>query len=124
MEKIKVNGKEYPVAMTVQAFIDISELCPGGDIQRMQELASMPTNKSMKITAGIIAALSKAAENKQHFEDPEYKPDPIKIEGIMALSIQEYTKIMEETFRVIGKEMTKQTVELEPPKKNGEEGKK
>lgn len=124
MKTVKLYGHEYPLEMTVQAFADISDLCPGKDIQRMQEIAAMPTGESMIITAKILAAMSRAAENKHHFENPEYTPNPITVEAITVLPVIEYTEVMKTVFEALGESMSSQTIELEPTKKNEETGEK
>ena len=120
MKTVRLHGHEYPLEMTVQAFADISDLCPGKDIQRMQEIASMPTGESMILTAKILAAMSSAAENKLHFEDSAYIPNPITVEAVTVLPVTEYTEVMKMVFETLGECMSDQTVELEAPKKNSE----
>ena len=84
----------------------------------------MPTGESMILTAKILVAMSSAAENKRHFEDSEYMPNPITVEAVTVLPVTEYTEVMKTVFGALGESMSGQTVELEVPKKNGETDRK
>lgn len=84
----------------------------------------MPTGESMILTAKILVAMSSAAENKRHFEDSAYMPNPITVEAVTVLPVTEYTEVMKTVFEALGESMSGQTVELEVPKKNGETDRK
>ena len=119
---ITVRGKSYPVAMTVQAFAEIGDLCPGKDIQRLGELSSMPTGESMIIISKMAAAMSRAAENKRRFEEPGYKPDPLQIDAILTLSMEEYQEVASGLIKAMTAGLAGRTVEVsrqEVKKKRG-----
>ena len=81
MVSITVGGKEYPLALTVQAFSDISDLCPGKDFDRINEINQLPTGELAKVSIKILAALSNGAEEQRAFGDPAYEKQPLKKKG-------------------------------------------
>ncbi len=115
-----VRGKEYPVAMTVQAFAEISDLCPGKDISRMDEISRMPAGEGIVLVAKMAVAMSRAAENKRKYEDPEYTPNPLTLEAITTLEFADYTKVAESIYGALTAGMGGQTVEVAEQKKTKE----
>lgn len=123
MNSVIVHGKEYPLALTVQAFAEISDACPGKDIQRMTEISSMPTSESMLMVAKIAVAMSRAAENVKKFDNPKYQPHPLTMDAVITLSIPEYQKVMEPVITALKEQMGGQTVAVakaKGQKKTGE----
>jgi hypothetical protein len=102
--------------MTVQAFAEIGDLCPGKDIQRLGELSSMPTGESMIIISKMAAAMSRAAENKRRFEEPGYKPDPLQIDAILTLSMEEYQEVASGLIKAMTAGLAGRTVEVKSPR--------
>lgn len=112
VNSITVRGKEYPLMLTVQAFAEIGEACPGRDIQRLDEIAAMPIGDGMLLTAKIAVAMSKAAESRRKYEDPGYTPDPLTLDSIVTLSMPEYRDIMVPVVNVLKEQMGEQTVRV------------
>ncbi len=113
---ITVRGKEYPLALTVQAFAEIGDACPGRDIGRLEEIAAMPVGESMLLTAKIAVAMSRAAENKRRFEEPGYQPDPLTLDGLVTLTMTEFQAVMLPVVGALKEQMGGQTVEAAAPK--------
>ena len=113
---VTVRGKEDRLALTVQAFADIGEACPGRDIQRLDEIAAMPIGDSMLLTAKIAVAMSRAAENKRKYEEPGYTPDPLTLDSIITLSMSEYQGIMIPVVNALKEQMGGQTVRVDAAK--------
>lgn len=109
--ELVVDGKKYPLEMTVEAFLDISELCPEGNFSRLKDLKDLPQRERIETSAKILAALSRGAENSRAVKDPQYKPNPITATQIMALPLEEFMKIYSGMFDIIGKCSGKPTVE-------------
>ena len=82
MVSITVGGKEYPLALTVQAFSDISDLCPGKDFDRINEINQLPTGELAKVSIKILAALSNGAEEQRAFSDPAYEKQPLNTKDV------------------------------------------
>lgn len=91
--RLNVGGKEYPLEMTVEAFLDISDLCPDGDFSRLNDVQDYPTRQRIEISAKMLAALSRGAENSHAVQDPAYKPDPLTASQLLALPLEEFLKI-------------------------------
>lgn len=117
MNKVTIRGKEYPLALTVQAFSDISDLCPGREISRLSEIETLPTAESMLLMAKMLVIMSNAAEDKLQFENAEHVPNPITLRAITTLSMPEYSKAIHDAQTILIKEMSAQTVEVETKKK-------
>ena len=70
MIEIEVRGEKKPLELTVQGYADVSALCPGGTMENIEEMAKKPLPEYTMFCLKVIAALSKAAEDKQAFEQP------------------------------------------------------
>ena len=113
---VTVRGKEYPLALTVQAFAEIGDACPGRDIARLDDIAGMPLGESMVLTAKIAAVMSRAAENKRKFEEPGYQPSPLTLDALLTLPMAEFQGVMLPVVEALKGQLGGQTVEVAPPK--------
>ena len=112
MVSIIVGGKEYPLALTVQAFSDISDLCPGKDFDRINEI------NLAKVSIKILAALSNGAEEQRAFGDPAYEKQPLNTKELLNMPVNEYLSLCQGgILAIIAKAMGGETVEVEPAKK-------
>lgn len=116
-KSITVRGKEYPLEMTVQAFCDIADLCPGKSIERIDEISKLPISQSMVIMARIAACMSRGAEESRRFDEPGYEPHPLAAEEILTLPVAEYKNIAGEITQAMKAGFGGQTVEVKPEKK-------
>ena len=113
-----INERERGFLLTIGASVEISELCPQGDLSRLSEVFDQPYAKQVTATAKMISAMSRAYESAKHFEDPSYEPVPLTVNEILALdpgTFQELTA--EATRKFIADQKT--TVEVEESKKKG-----
>ncbi len=117
MNKVTIRDRDYPLALTVQAFSDISDLCPGREISRLSEIETLPTAESMLLMTKMLVIMSNAAEDKLKFENEEYVSSPVTLQAITTLSMPEYGKVIHDAQSILIKEMSAQTVEVETKKK-------
>lgn len=117
MQKITVQGMEYDLDLTVGSFAEISEICPGGDFSRIDELFKLPAGKEMIVSAKMLAALSKGAEERKCFEDPSYSPRPLTYQVLVNLPLLEYNPIHAQLASIISGCLSEQKVTTETSKK-------
>ena len=55
---MNINGKEVHFKATIGAVIEIAEMCPGGDVNRVQELVKGMNAQSLKMSVKLISILS------------------------------------------------------------------
>lgn len=109
--ELDVGGKKYPLEMTVEAYLDICELCPEGNFSRLRDINDFPQRERIEISAKMLEALSRGAENSRAVREPGYQPSPITATQVLALPLEEFFKIYSGMFEIIGKASGKPTVE-------------
>lgn len=57
-KEMNINGKEIRFKATIGAVIQIAEMCPGGDVNRVQELVKGMNAQSLKMSVKLISILS------------------------------------------------------------------
>ena len=110
-----INGKERGFLLTIGASAEISELCPQGDLSRLGEVFNQSYAKQIRITARLIAAMSRGYENQKHYEDPSYEPDALTVDEIMTLDTQMFQELTHEVMQKFGSDQ-QPTVETEAKK--------
>ena len=110
-----INGKERGFLLTIGASAEISELCPQGDLSRLGEVFNQSYAKQIRITARLIAAMSRGYENQKHYEDPSYEPDSLTVDEIMTLDTQTFQELTHEVMQKFGADQ-QPTVETEAKK--------
>ena len=105
--ELMVDGKKYPLEMTVEAYLDICELCPEGNFSRLRDINDLPQRERIEISAKMLEALSRGAENSRAVREP----NPITATQVLALPLEEFFKIYSGMFEIIGKASGKPTVE-------------
>lgn len=113
---MQVHGREVGFRFTVGASAKISDLCPDGDISRLGEVLEGGYGKVARDSAAIIAALSEGHEQARSFEEPGYKPQPLTVEEVMTLRMNEFSRLQQAALAA-WTEDSKPTVEVEPEKK-------
>ena len=114
--------EEIKFARTVAADIELAKLCPGNNIANIKKLIVGPdTPTVMQNIMKVIVILSEAYENKRHFQDPDYEPNPVTIEELMYFTEDDLTRLSNEAFVAFNEE-GQPTVEAES-KKNTEKAK-
>jgi hypothetical protein len=110
-----INGKERGFLLTIGASAEISELCPQGDLSRLGEVFNQSYAKQIRITARLIAAMSRGYENQKHYEDPSYEPDALTVDEIMTLDTATFQELTHEVMQKFGSDQ-QPTVETEAKK--------
>ena len=114
-----VHGKERSFLLTVQASVEIAEMCPGGDLARVREALEGPQTKSLRFIAKFIAALSRGYESNRKYEEPGYEPDPLTVDEILSLPFTEVMAVEKEALRSFYGS-TKTEIEVEDSSKKAE----
>lgn len=109
--ELVIDGKKYPLEMTVEAYLDISELCPEGNFSRLRDVNDLPQRERIETSAKMLAALSRGAENSRAVREPGYQPNPITATQVLALPLEQFLKIYSSMFDIIRKSSGKPTVE-------------
>lgn len=94
MIEIEVRGEKRPLELTVQGYADVCALCPGGTMETIEEMAKKPLAEYAMFCLQVIAALSRAAEEKQAFEQPGYTPRPLTMAELTTLTMGEVRKFV------------------------------
>lgn len=89
-----INGREIGFRRTVGASCKIAKRCPNGDIARLGEIMTGDFADSMENMAILAAALSEGYENAKKFSDPSYVPNPLTVDEIMLLDIDEFSALI------------------------------
>lgn len=112
-----IFGKERGFRFTVGASVEIAEMCPDGDLTKIEKFLSGKYGRVTRNGAKLIIELNKAYEMQRSFEDETYKPEPLTMAQLMALSAEQFTALMSEAMAAF-EAGRKTTVEVEPSKKN------
>lgn len=114
-----VHGKERSFLMTVQASVEIAEMCPDQDLTRIAEAFDQPTAKSIRFIAKFIAALSRGYENNRKYEEPGHEPDPLTVDEILSMPLTDIKALESEAFAAYFGS-TKREIEVKESSKKGE----
>ena len=110
-----INGKERGFLLTIGASAEISELCPQGDLSLGEVFNQTNYAKQIRVTAKLIAAMSRGFENQKHYEDPDYEPDPLTVDEILTLDTNTFQELTHEVMQKFGADQ-QPTVETEAKK--------
>ena len=109
--------EEIKFARTVAADIELAKLCPNNNIALLNKLIIGPdTPTVMQNIMKIIVILSEAYENKRHFQDPDYEPDPVTIDELLYYT-EDDLMMLSNIALASFQEEGKTSVEAEPKKK-------
>ena len=114
-----IHGKERGLLLTVGASVEISKLCPGGDMKLLGEVLSSSGNYQTNVDAiaRIVIEMNKGYECSRKFEEPGYEPDVITEEELYSLPPRIFKQLQDEAVTAF-RSGTAATVEVEPSKKN------
>lgn len=114
-----IHGKERGLLLTVGASVGIAELCPNGDMSRLGEVLSAENayGDQVKTISKIIIEMNRGFEMSKKFSEPDYIPEIITEEELLALPPKVFGEFQKEALAAF-KGDTKTTVEVEPSKKN------
>lgn len=109
---MKVYGREINFLRTVEATIKIADLCPEADMENIGKLFDGTYQVSQTTSASFMAILSEGFENHKAFEEPDYKPNPLRKEEALSLSTEDFNELFGEAVAAFMGE--KPTVEADP----------
>ena len=113
---MNIFGEEYGFLLTVGASAEIADLCPDGDLNRMNELLSGKMSKTIDFTASFIAAMAKGYDQARMYEGHSITHKPLTAEMVKALPSEEFANVQKAALAAFRGD-TKTTVEVEPSKK-------
>lgn len=116
-----IHGREITFKRTVLANCEIADLCPNGDIEKIDKVINTKYAESQRAAAAIMAALSKGAEMARKYEEPGYTMRPLTAEEAMLLDNDEFNSLFTEAWNVFTGD-AEVTVEAEAPKVKNAEG--
>lgn len=115
---MEIHGREIKFRRTVLANCEIAEVCPDGDINKIDGLLHAKYATAQKAAATIMSALSKGYEMEQKFNDPSYEMHPLTVDEVLLLDNDEFNALFVEALNVWADD-GKVTVEAEEPKQKG-----
>jgi hypothetical protein len=98
---MEIRGKEVGMLMTIGAYVQISKLCPNGDLKRLSDMFGDNYATNVENIVGIIVALnggfvaSEALEGRKAFRLTE--------EMVLALSPDEFASLQNMALATITK---------------------
>jgi hypothetical protein len=122
MEEKKIfDLGEYQFERTVWANMQLSKLCPGGNIGRFTEvLEDEDTSKQLNTMIEVALILNQAAERKAAFLDPSHEKKLLDRELLLCLDENTLSDVCLQALGIF-KEDGKITVDAEPKKEEVEE---
>lgn len=118
---MEIRGKEVGMLMTIGAYVQISKLCPNGDLKRLSDMFGDNYATNVENIVGIIVALnggyvaSEALEGRKAFRLTE--------DMVLALSPEEFSSLQNMALATITKG-AKGEVEVTKTEKKDEAGEK
>lgn len=116
---MNINGREIKFLRSVGATMDIADLCPNGDISKIQSLFTGKFRDAQINTAKFIIALNNGYENAKKYEDENYIPNPLKLEELINMPHEIFNDLLTEATEEFSK--IDRTVETEDTGKKTKE---
>ena len=113
---MKIYGEEYGFMLTVGASAAIADLCPDGDLNRMNEVLSGRLSKTIDFTASFIAAMAKGFDDAKRYAGEEVTHRPLTADMVLALQKDEFKDVQAAAIAAFRGD-TETTVEVAPSKK-------
>lgn len=117
---MNINGVNYGLKMTVGAEVEISRICPNGDISRLGEAVTGAFDETVDAIAHIIVAMSNGYEKQKAYRDRTYTANPVTFDEVRnyieVLEQDEFAQMQEE-LKVAMDEGMKPSIDAEPVKK-------
>lgn len=113
---MNIFGEEYGFSLTVGASAAIADLCPDGDLNRMNEVLSGRLSNTINFTASFIAAMAKGFDDARRYAGEEVTHKPLTADMVLALPGDVFGEVQNAALAAF-REDTKTTVEVEPSKK-------
>lgn len=115
---MEIYGKHYGFAFTIRAQQRIAEMCPGQDLNRLNEVFGdgTATVSNMENAAKLCVILSEGYEARACFEDLDHKYAPLTMDIVMSLDIEEFKQLQLEAQSCYKQDRAPK-VDVEPQKK-------
>lgn len=114
---MEINGKERNFKLTVGAAAEISELCPEGDLDRLQEvLEGASFAKTTRTMAKVVVALNRGYSDS--IDARNEKADVLTVREVLALEVPDFKALVEEAMSSFRQDK-KGEVEITPKKNEG-----
>lgn len=113
---MNIFGNEYGFMLTVGASAEIADLCPEGDLKRINEVLQGKFSETINFTAAFIVAMAKGFDDAQRYAGKEVTHPPLTAEMVKALPSDVFKAVQSAAISSFRGD-TKTTVEVEPSKK-------
>ena len=114
---MEIFGEEYGFKLTIGASAAIAELCPEGDLARIEEvLDGKRVAKVINFTASFIEALAKGFDDARRYAGEEVTHRPLTADMVKALPGDVFKEVQSAALASFRGD-TEPTVEVEPSKK-------
>lgn len=118
-----IFGEEYGFLLTIGASAAVAELCPDGDLSRINEvLDENKVGQVINFTAHLCEAMAKGFDDEKRFSGEQVTHRPLTAEMVLALSRDDFKDVQAAAIAAF-KASTATTVELAPSKKKESQGK-
>lgn len=111
-----IFGEEYGFMLTVGASAAIADLCPDGDLNKMNELLDGKFSDTAKFMASFVEAMAKGFDDAKRYAGEEITHKPLTAEMVMALPGNVFKEVQAAALASFRGD-TEQTVEVAPSKK-------
>ena len=121
---MEIFGEEYGFLLTIGASAAVAELCPDGDLSRIEEV--LDENKPSQVinfTAHLCEAMAKGFDDAKRFSGEQVTHRPLTAEMVLALSRDDFKDVQDAAIAAF-KANTETTVEVAPSKKKESQAKK
>lgn len=112
-----IFGEEYGFMLTIGASAAIADLCPDGDLSRIEEV--LDENKVAKVinfTAHFCEAMAKGFDDARRFSGEEVTHRPLTADMVLALPKDAFQDVQAAAIAAFRGD-TETTVEVAPSKK-------
>ena len=90
-----VHGKDRAFRLTVGASLAIANLCPDGDLERLDEALTGTYAKIVNTAVSVVLALQAGAEDARALDDPTYTPDYMTAAELLSLDPAEFKAVQQ-----------------------------
>ena len=112
-----IFGEEYGFLLTIGASAAIAELCPDGDLARIQEvLDETKLSQVINFTAHLCEAMAKGFDDAKRYAGEEVTHRPLTADMVLALPKDDFRDVQAAAIAAFRGD-TKTTVEVAPSKK-------
>lgn len=96
-----INGKERKFMFTVNTAIEISQMCPDNNLERLEEILSGDDfTKTLPNIARFIVAMNHGYEMAAHFTDPEHEIDVITMDELLNCDFNVIMEVLDNAMSV------------------------